>query len=351
MEILSYTNKQSNIFRKLLTDDGGDGVTLPELIESVDILEYISQFTEFYEKNGEHWALSPLSDERTPSFSVRTDIKSFFDFSSGKGGNILSFIRYYYDCDKQKAEIILRSYAGDKGIRTSRRKIQAVNVAKRFSKKRRVAKEAKTEVLPDNYMERYSNSEDKLSVWLTDGISRRSMDRFQVCYDSFSDRLVYPIRNTDGKIISVSGRTLDPQWKEKGLRKYTYFHPIGTLNTIYGLAENRQSILEKREIIVFEGAKSVLLSDTWGICNTAALMTSHLNVYQLRILAHLARRVVFALDKGVSVKEDENIQKLKRFVSVEYILDTDNLLEDKMSPVDNGRETWERLYVKRFSWR
>ena len=39
---------------------------LSELIESVDILEYISQYTEFTEKNGEYWALSPFKDEKTP---------------------------------------------------------------------------------------------------------------------------------------------------------------------------------------------------------------------------------------------------------------------------------------------
>lgn len=61
---------------------------LSELIESVDILEYISQYTEFTEKNGEYWALSPFKDEKTPSFSVRKETNSFYDFSSGIGGNV-----------------------------------------------------------------------------------------------------------------------------------------------------------------------------------------------------------------------------------------------------------------------
>ena len=68
---------------------------LSELIESVDILEYVSQYTEFTEKNGEYWALSPFKDEKTPSFSIRKETNSFYDFSSGIGGNLLTFIRYY----------------------------------------------------------------------------------------------------------------------------------------------------------------------------------------------------------------------------------------------------------------
>lgn len=59
---------------------------LSELIESVDILEYISQYTEFTEKNGEYWGLSPLKEEKTPSFSIRKEENNFYDFSSGVGG-------------------------------------------------------------------------------------------------------------------------------------------------------------------------------------------------------------------------------------------------------------------------
>ena len=80
---------------------------LSELIESVDILEYISQYTEFTEKNGEYWALSPFKDEKTPSFSVRKETNSFYDFSSGIGGNVLTFIRYYDKCgytDQSKSD-------------------------------------------------------------------------------------------------------------------------------------------------------------------------------------------------------------------------------------------------------
>lgn len=68
---------------------------LSELIESIDILDYISQYTEFTEKNGEYWALSPLKEENTPSFSVRKETNTFYDFSSGVGGNVLTFVRYH----------------------------------------------------------------------------------------------------------------------------------------------------------------------------------------------------------------------------------------------------------------
>jgi DNA primase (bacterial type) len=325
-------------------------VSLSELIESVDILEYISQYVELEEKGGEYWGLSPLKEENTPSFSVNKELSSFYDFSSGKGGNLLSFIRYYHNCSKQKAEEILRAYVGEGWVATQRQKMEATKVAKRFQVRKKPQKESKANILQDDYMERFEGRADKLAIWEAEGISADSLDKFQVRYDTFSDRLVYPIRNVDGKIINVSGRTVDEAWKEKNLRKYTYFKPLGILDTLYGLAENRAEIEKRHEVVIFEGAKSVMLADTWGVQNAVALLTSHLNQYQLRILAQLGCRAVFALDKGVSIREDENIRRLKRYVRIEYLWDKADLLEDKMSPVDSGIEVWKDLYKSRLSW-
>jgi DNA primase len=326
-------------------------VELSELIESVDILDYISQYTEFSEKNGEFWALSPLKDEKTPSFSVRKETNSFYDFSSGIGGNVLTFIRYYNKCGYNEAVNMLTKYAGLDGKVVSQRKLSATQVAKRFSPPKKAQKPNKNTAMPDDYMERYEKMADKLAVWEREGISAASLEKFQVFYDSFSDRLVYPIRSIDGKIINVGGRTLDERWMEKGLRKYTYFKQWGELNTLYGVAENMEEIQKKREIILFEGAKSVMLADTWGIRNTGAILTSHLNPHQMRILAKLAFRVVFALDKDICVREDHNIKRLKQFVKVEYVWDRDNLLDVKDAPVDKGFDIWKELYEGRLSWR
>lgn len=324
---------------------------LTELISSIDILEYISQYTEFTEKNGEYWALSPLKAENTPSFSVRREENTFYDFSSGIGGNVLTFVRFYNKCGYAEAIEKLKAYAGFDGKIQSRQKLAATEIAKRYSPPKKTTKTNKSTILSDDYMERYEKREDKLDAWRAEGISTASLDKFQVYYDRFSDRLVYPIRDIKGSIVNVGGRTLDKTWKDKGLRKYTYFKSWGELNVIYGLSENLESIKKQSEIILFEGCKSVLLADTWGIHNTGAILTSHLNPNQMKLLAKLACRVVFALDKDIVVREDHNINRLKQFVKVEYIWDKDNLLDDKDAPVDKGLETWKKLYEGRLSWR
>lgn len=324
---------------------------LSELIESIDILDYISQYTEFTEKNGEYWALSPFKEENTPSFSVRRETNTFYDFSSGIGGNVLTFVRYYDKCGYKEAIGTLEKYVGGNGLATRHKRLAAAEVAKRFAPPPKASKQTKPTVLPDDYMERYERRAEKLSVWTQEGISEASLERFQVRYDSFSNRLVYPIRNPDGKIVNVGGRTLDKGWKEKKLRKYTYFMSWGELKTIYGFAENLEYIKEQGEIILFEGCKSVLLADTWGIHNTGAILTSHLNPNQMKLLINLGCRVVFALDKDVSIRQDHNISRLKQFVNVEYIWDGTGLLDDKDAPVDKGLDVWRKLYEGRLSWR
>ena len=248
---------------------------------------------------------------------------------------------------------MLQSYAGVDGVSFNRReKLAATEVCQRFSKQKPQKQYSGGKPLPDNAMERYEDRPDKLYTWIMEGISEESLQKFQVRYDSFSDRLVYPIRDDKGRIVNVGGRTLDPDFKAKGLRKYTYFYnwPDG-MGVIYGLYENLHEIRKKQEIILFEGAKSVMLADTYGVFNTGAILTSHLNPMQLRLLVRLGVRVVFALDKDVDIYEDHNIKKLKRYANVEFLMDTTGLLDEKDSPVDKGWEVFRKLYGNKFRLR
>ena len=325
---------------------------LRELIESIDIVAYLSQFVELEQRGEEFWGLSPFKEEKTPSFSVRPDPPCFYDYSSGIGGNVFTFTKYYFHCSTTEAVNKLKEYAGEDGeISYRREKLDATRVFMQFSPKKRMRKESAGVILPPDTMEKYEIRPEKLEIWRDEGISDASMEKFQVRYDSFSDRIVYPIRNPSGDIVNIGGRTLDPHWKDKKLRKYTYFYHWGTMDTIYGLAENLDDILKCHEIILFEGCKSVLMADSWGIHNCGALLTSHLNPNQLKLLVKLGCRVVFALDKDVDIRKDHNIKKLKQYCRVDYLCDRDGLLEEKDSPVDRGEEVFRRLYERRVQYR
>lgn len=324
---------------------------LTELIESIDIVDFISQYADLEERNGEYWCLSLFKEEKTPSFSVRRNPPVFYDYSSGLGGNVYSFVRYYHKCGAKRAIEILKNYAGISEDVKRPAKPEAIRSARRFSKPEKHEKPKSGTVLSADCMKQYDEAPDKLELWRREGISQQTLDKFQVRYDPFSNRIVYPIYNLDGKIVNIGGRTLDPQWKEKRQPKYCYFYSWGVMNVLYGLFENLEEIRRKKEVILFEGCKSVLLANTWGVCNTAAVLTSHLNPSRMKLLISLGCRVVFALDKEINIRDDHNIQMLRHFVNVEYLRDTEALLDDKDAPVDKGFEVFQKLYEGRFQYR
>ena len=118
---------------------------------------------------------------------------------------------------------------------------------------------------------------------------------------------------------------------------------------LYGLFENKQAILHKKEVVIFEGAKSVMKCDSWGIGNTVAALTSRLNEHQLRLLIGLGCDVVIGFDKGVDPRADPNVRKLRHFTRVSALVDTKGLLTEKMAPVDAGADAFMDLYKTKIS--
>lgn len=324
-----------------------------DLLALVPIEEYVGQYVELIEKGGELWGLSPFKDEKTPSFSIRPEQGIFYDFSSGCGGNLVDFIMKYHDVSLARAIHMIRKYANVSDDENGElvAKLQTAKVAKKYKPSSKKTKAPIYSILPDDYMNRFEFDRDKLQIWSDEGISFATMNECGVRFDSFSNRIMYPIHNLDGKIINVCGRTLDPDYKSKGLRKYTYIQQLGTLDILYGFHWCKNDAVRSGEIILFEGAKSVMKCKTWGINNAAALLTSHLNQHQMNYLIRFGNlnrvRVVFALDEDIDIRKDKYISTLSKYVRVEWIRNRDNLLSEKDSPVDQGEEIFRRLYAMR----
>jgi DNA primase len=322
---------------------------LKDIIDTVDIVEYIGQYVDLKkEPNGEYIGLSPFKEESVPSFTISPDSGLFYDFSTHKGGNLLNFIQFYHNCNFKTAINILKKYANidDNYVDT---RLNSTKIIKKFKPKNKKTNSEKHTILEKNVMSKYENDKEKLKVWFDEGISYEVMERYQVRYDPFSNRIVFPVRDNNGSIISIKGRTLDPDFKEKGLRKYTHFNSLGQNDFLFGYYEHYQDYLKQKEIILFEAEKSVMICEGWNILNTGALTTSHLDPLQFKILIKLGLPIVFALDKGINIREDKEIMKLKRYLKIYYIEDDNKngYLNEKDSPVDKGYDIWIKLYEGR----
>ncbi len=69
-----------------------DDVWLSELYAKNDIVDVISSYTTLTERGGRHWGLCPFHNEKTPSFSVSRDRQLYYCFGCKQGGNVTNFI-------------------------------------------------------------------------------------------------------------------------------------------------------------------------------------------------------------------------------------------------------------------
>ena len=326
-------------------------MTIDELTDKVSLLDYVRQYVPMKRRGNEWFGRCPFHSENTASFSITEGRQVFYCFGCGARGNILTFIQKYHNLNTQEAVETLVKWANANGVLVDTKGISNVaDVSRKFNQKEKEKETIERQIFDERCMNNYVKDADELNLWRNEGISDEALDKFLVRFDRKTQRIVFPLRDNNGNIIGLSGRTTDPQWKEKGLRKYTYTSKIGAVDFLYGLYENRESIKEMEELIVFEGAKSVMKAMSFGVQNSAALLTSHLNDYQTKIIVSLSVPVVFALDKEVDIREDKNIARLKRFVPVWYLPDTAGLLGEKEAPVDRGKEVFAKLYQEKRRW-
>lgn len=199
-------------------------------------------------------------------------------------------------------------------------------------------------------------------IWLSEGISRESMRKYQISYWGKENKIIIPHRDINGRLIGIRGRSLNEDEVRAG---YKYMpitvegielkHKLGS--NLYGLCQNEEAIRRTGKIIIFESEKSVLLCDTFYNQNnfSVAVCGSNLTDTQCRLIRSLGvREIMIAFDKEY---EDANSRlaesygnklinlanKLNPYFTVYLLWDTESLLDMKDSPVDKGKEILEKL--------
>lgn len=314
-----------------------------EILEKVNIVDYVSQYTDLVEKDGELWGNCPLHKEKTPSFSVNKDEQTFYCFGCNAGGNLASFVMDYESCTFPQAMRKIKDFFKIVDNLEYSTLPDIIKVLKKFQPKVKKCKEFCQQELNDYCINKYRKLDIK--EWQEEGISQSVMDIFNVRYDIMGAGIVFEVRNNDGKLISIKKRTLIPNYRPK----YTYLTSIGTTTFLWGLYHNKAECIKQKEIILVEGEKSVMKLMTWGINNCAAICTSHIDEEQLKTLIQMKVNVVIALDKHVqkTVKDDPMFKKLSRFCKTYVVYDYDNLLGEKDAPVDKGLDVWKKLYDRK----
>lgn len=211
--------------------------------------------------------------------------------------------------------------------------------------KRSVKKEEYIEdevILDESFTGRFVR--ETCGLFLVDGVDAETQQKFGVAYDILENRVVFPIRNESGQLLSFKGRTCDKDYKINGIPKFLSYYPCYNNNYLFGFYENYYDILEANEIYIVEAEKGVMQLSSMGINNAVAINKKTISEVQLKKLLKLGKNIVLALDKDVLLEEILiECKKFKGLIGISYIFDTLDLLVKKESPSDLGIDVFNEL--------
>jgi len=261
-------------------------------------------------RNGREWVgLSPFSKEKTPSFYVNDEKGFFHDFSSGKHGDIISFLQETERLSFVEAVERLASEAGmAMPVQTpqaaqAEQKRQSLNdwmeLAARWFAARLMDNTPGAKAARDYLKKRGLSDQDvahfglgyapKDHTALKDALVQKGakVSELVECgllievegkapYDRFRDRLMFPIEDARSKIVSFGGRALNPDEKAKYLNgpETPLFHK-GAL--LFGLPKALKILGSSQtgpELVVVEGYMDVLACQRAQIAAVAPLGTA-----------------------------------------------------------------------------
>lgn len=198
--------------------------------------------------------------------------------------------------------------------------------------------------------------------WLDDGITKETMDRFNISYSISQNKIIIPHYDILGRLVGIRGRALN-DWEVENVGKYApiqvegvwYKHPLSM--NLYGLDRTFMNIRRNGICYLFESEKSVMQMDSFNMPNcSAAVCGSNFNKYQLNILMKFCApsEIVICFDKEEKPGEERYFNKLynickkySQYANFSFIYDREGLLDLKESPTDRGEEVFKKLLKKR----
>lgn len=190
---------------------------------------------------------------------------------------------------------------------------------------------------------------------MIEGISEEALKRFNISYDKISNAIIIPNFNENGDLIGVRGRFFDQDAKYMPIKIGNEYLSYSTGKYLYGFFQNKNSIMRKNIVVVFEGEKSVLKMETIYPNENFSVATlgKKITLDQLNLLLKLKpSEVILAYDKDYR-NEKERKQKieeyekiiniLKPYFACSILVDYNNKLDYKDSPIEKGKEVFEEL--------
>jgi len=294
---------------------------IEEIIEKNDIVDVVSDYVKIKRKGKDYFGLCPFHNEKTPSFSVVPSKQIYYCFGCGKGGNVLNFISSienveYIDAIRMMADraAVALPESNDRGERERSgyiKKLIEINTeaARFFHAKLNENQDAltylKNRKIKDSIITRFGlgyapDSWDSLLKHLTSkGYAERDIMSAGLLkkgkasyYDSFRNRIMFPIIDMRNRVIGFGGRILSGEGP-----KYINSPETPAYNksrSLYGINVAKNSKAER--MLIVEGYMDCIAIHQAGFSNCVASLGTALTRKQASILKKLVPEVIIAYD-------------------------------------------------------
>ena len=305
--------------------------TIERVFSTLQIEEVIGDFVQLKRSGANYKGLSPFSDEKTPSFMVSPAKGIWKDFSSGKGGNAVTFVMEVEHCSYPEAiRYIARKYNIE--IEESEISSQEKEAAQERDSLYIVTEYAAT-WFKKQMLETTTGRNVALSYFRSRDINDAMIERFALgycpddwdsfthsaleagykkeylektgltifredgkCMDRFRSRVIFPIHTFSGRVAGFGGRTMQ---SEKSIAKYLnspesdIYHKSDIL---YGIYQGKNAIIKQDSCYLVEGYMDVISMHQSGIENVVASSGTSLTEGQIRQIKRLTQNITVLYD-------------------------------------------------------
>ncbi len=304
---------------------------IDELLARVDIVDLIDTSVPLKKTGRNHSACCPFHDEKTPSFTVSQDKQFYHCFGCGAHGTAIGFLMEYERLDFLDAVRDLAAHVGmevphsassaqndskplyeliqqvanfyRQQLKEHPKGNQAIDYLKARSLSGDTAAEFGVGYAPPGWdtLQKYFSNDSIQPLTATGMLIKKDNGGH---YDRFRERIMFPIRDSRGRVIGFGGRVLgDDTPKYLNSPETPLFHKGRAL---YGLFEARQANRDIQRLLIVEGYMDVVMLAQHGIRYAVATLGTATTVEHLELMFRTTSEVVFCFDGDRAGREAAN---------------------------------------------
>ena len=294
-----------------------------EVRARLNIEDVVGEYVQLKRAGRNFKGLSPFSAEKTPSFVVSPDKHIWHDFSSGKGGDVFSFVMEVEGLDFRAAlEQLARKAGVDLSVYDDKKSGDIAKKKKRLIEANELAARYYQQSL-------LSNQHAVEYVFKTRGLSKETVQEFKIGYapndgqalikflgkkgfstkelaeagltnryggDIFRGRMTVPLMDASGQVIGFTGRIIvdDPKAPKYLNTPQTFIYDKS--RHVFGLSQAKDAIRKADFGVIVEGNMDVVSSHQVGVKNVVASAGTAMTQWHLKALSRLSHNVKLSFD-------------------------------------------------------